>query len=135
MLIKALIYGIVPKVICSFLPLALLSQSYSVWLLVESERGANPGVRSQVVVGFAVVVHIARVRRVAAMSGAEPPGRAVVPCLQQITQKSHFLSTTILVDFFQFFSVATSLFKSFIAGVRLLTVTVSTQSIIRSSLL
>ena len=43
---------------------------------MESERDADAGIRSQVVVGFAIVVHIARVRRVAAMDHREPPGSA-----------------------------------------------------------
>lgn len=76
-LIKALIYGIAPKVICSFLPLARLSH-FATWFgcLVESERGADPRLRGQVVVGFAIVVHIARVRRVATVGDTEPPVRA-----------------------------------------------------------
>ena len=42
----------------------------------EAEGRANTGVRSQVAVGLAKVVHIARVRGVAAASYTEPPCRA-----------------------------------------------------------
>ena len=39
----------------------------------EAERDADAGIRSQVAVGIAIAVHIARVRRVAAMDYREPP--------------------------------------------------------------